>query len=210
MDRAAADDFDLDTETSCLLRAMAAIPRADWDALTQAAKEAREAKRDRSRLDETLLQATLFYGFPRVVTAFEHVLAAWPHDSSEPATIAHSLLPEQRMQRGRELFAAIYGKNDDLVRAKLASFCSEFHDFVLEDAYGRILSRPGLDVRTRELLAVTALAALGQLPQLVAHARGAMKFGATAAATRAAMRMGGLVGTPAEEALLRASAGLAR
>ena len=48
----------------------------------------------------------------------------------------------------------------------LASFHREFHDFVLEAAYGRILTRPGLDAGTRELLAVTALASLDQKPQL--------------------------------------------
>ena len=81
---------------------------------------------------------------------------------------------------------------------------------MLEDAYGRILSRPGIDVTTRELLAVAALAALSQIPQLVAHARGALQFGAGGDATRAAMRIGGLDEQRAEEALQRAAAGLGR
>ncbi len=189
--------------TNRLARVVVAIARAEWHELAVAADEARAAGDDRARLDETLLQATLFFGFPRVVTAFEHVAAAWPRQGV-PASAA--MAPELRANRGRELFAAIYGKNDAAVRDKLHGFHPEFHDFVLEDAYGRILSRSDLDVPTRELLAVTALAALTQIPQLTAHARGALKFGASPEAIRAAMRLGGLDETQCDEALRRAAA----
>lgn len=192
--------------TSRLARAVVAIAKADWPALAKAAAEARECGDDRARLDEALLQATLFFGFPRVVSAFEQVGAAWPrNDEAEGASIPH----DQRATRGRDLFATIYGKNDGAVREKLRGFHPEFHDCVLEDAYGRILSRPGLDVTTRELLAVAALATLGQIPQLVAHARGALQFGASRDATRLAMRHGGLDDRRADEAMQRAIAGLA-
>jgi alkylhydroperoxidase/carboxymuconolactone decarboxylase family protein YurZ len=60
----------------------------------------------------------------------------------------------------------------------LKSYHGELHDFVLDTAYGRILSRRGLAPRIRELIAVAALAVMDQIPQLVAHGRGAMHFGA--------------------------------
>ena len=41
--------------------------------------------------------------------------------------------------------------------------------------------------RTRELIAVGALAAMDQVPQLVAHARGALAFGAAPAEVREAL-----------------------
>ena len=130
----------------------------------------------RSELEEAILQATLFFGFPRAVSAFEVLNERWPIDKPPSG----SGLPEsERMAAGRRLFASIYGRNDTAVREMLRSFHGEFHDFVLEAAYGRILSRPGLPPRTRELLAVGALAQLDQWPQLVAHARGAMQFGAS-------------------------------
>jgi 4-carboxymuconolactone decarboxylase len=60
--------------------------------------------------------------------------------------------------------------------------------WILDDGYGRVLSRPGLTGRERELLAVAALAVLpGAGLQLDSHERGARRFGATAgevAATR--------------------------
>ena len=130
----------------------------------------------RTDLEEAVLQATLFFGFPRAVRAFEVLDEKWPVDTPPSG----GGLPEAAQKAaGRELFASVYGRNDTAVRQRLRSFHGEFHDFVLEEAYGRVLARPGLAPRIRELLAVGALTQLDQWPQLVAHARGAMHFGAS-------------------------------
>jgi alkylhydroperoxidase/carboxymuconolactone decarboxylase family protein YurZ len=166
----------LDRGTRLLVLSQVAIGPADWalfDAVLAAARRERLARGD---FEEALLQATLFFGFPRLVSAFERLAAAWPADA--PTTAGGEVPTERRAAAGRALFAAIYGRNDATVRAHLRALHAEFHDFVLEAAYGRILARPGLPPRTRELLAVGALAALRQVPQLVAHARGALGFGA--------------------------------
>jgi len=169
-----------------LLLAIAAIGPADWTTFAAVADAARGVM-PRADVEETLLQATLFFGFPRVVTAFEQLEARW----SPPAPPAGGDVPAaERGERGRALFASIYGRNDAQVRQRLLSFHRAFHDFVLESAYGRILSRPGLDPRVRELLAVTALGVLDQVPQLIAHARGALAFGADRAAVREAIWCG--------------------
>lgn len=153
----------------------AAVWFADWPRLAAAATAARERDVPRADLEEALLQAVLFCGFPRVVTAFEQLNTAWPI-ATPPSG---GTVPEaDRATAGRALFAAIYGKNDAAVRAMLASFHGEFHDFVLEAAYGRILARHGLSPLRRELLAVAFLAAQDQPRQFVAHARGALAFGA--------------------------------
>ena len=41
--------------------------------------------------------------------------------------------------------------------------------FAIDFAFGEVLSRPGLDLRTRELCTVAALSALGAEPQLKWH-----------------------------------------
>jgi alkylhydroperoxidase/carboxymuconolactone decarboxylase family protein YurZ len=172
---------DLDRGTRCLVLAEAAIWPADWPRFGEVLGRARAGGCPRADVVETLLQATLFYGFPRIVSAFEHLAATWPADAPQTGG---GLPPAQQAAAGRALFAAIYGRNEPAVRDLLASFHGEFHDFVLESAYGRILSRPGLPALTRELLAVGALAVLDQQPQLLAHARGALAFGATRAQVR--------------------------
>jgi alkylhydroperoxidase/carboxymuconolactone decarboxylase family protein YurZ len=158
-----------------LVVAGASIWRGDWPRFVDAATAARAHQVPRAELEECLLQAVLFCGFPRVVTAFEQLTAAWPA-ASPPG--GGGVPADERRAAGSALFAAIYGKNDAAVRGLLASFHGEFHDFVLEAAYGRILARPGLSPLRRELLAVGLLAAQDQRRQFLAHARGALAFGA--------------------------------
>ena len=51
--------------------------------------------------------------------------------------------------------------------------------FAIDFAFGEVLSRPGLDVKTRELCTVAALSALGHAaPQLKWHAEAALHVGA--------------------------------
>ncbi|MCA8964932.1 MAG: carboxymuconolactone decarboxylase family protein [Planctomycetes bacterium] len=159
-----------------LARAIAAVWRGDWSGFAAAATGLRCAHVPRSDAEETLLQAVLFCGFPRVVTAFEELNRVWP-----VATPPHggALAEDQQAAAGDALFTAIYGRNDAAVRSMLRGCHGEFHDFVLQAAYGRILSRPGLSPLDRELLACAALTAQAQKRQFVAHARGALHFGAT-------------------------------
>ncbi len=165
----------LDPRLRRLIAAKIAASRADWTGLATAIQETRLAAGSRADLEETLLQGTLFYGFPRTVTAFESLQREWP---TPVAPSGGGLPATEHAAAGARLFAAIYGENSASVLGMLRSFHADFADFVLEAAYGRVLARPGLPPRERELLAVGALAALEQIPQLVAHARGAIGFGA--------------------------------
>jgi len=166
----------LAVEERLLVAAKAAIWPADWATLSAVVGRAQERGVPRARIDEVLLQSVLFFGFPRAISAFETVTAAWPRDETVDGG---SLPPEQQAHAGRELFAAIYANNTETVLAMLRGFHGELCGFVLEAAYGRILTRPGLPPRTRELLAVGALAVMNQVPQLVAHGRGAIALGAS-------------------------------
>jgi alkylhydroperoxidase/carboxymuconolactone decarboxylase family protein YurZ len=180
----------LDARTRQLCLCMAAVGPADWTGLAAALVELRRLDAPRAEAEEALLQATLFFGFPRLVTAFEELDKAWPTPAGA-APRRPQALPGDAMARGRAVFAAVYGKHDAAVRARLEAFHPDFHDFVLESAYGRILCRDGIDLCRRELLATTALAALRQEPQLVAHSRAALAMGATAAAVREALQCTG-------------------
>ncbi len=164
-----------------LVLTMVGIWRADWDTVQAAAATGRQLGMPRSEFEEVLLQAVLFCGFPRVVTAFEQLAVVWP---AERAPAGGALPVAEQAAAGRALFAAIYGRNDVAVRTMLQGYHQEFHDFVLEAAYGRILARPGLSPQIRELLATGVLAAMDQLRQFVAHARGALQFGSSRAELR--------------------------
>jgi len=52
--------------------------------------------------------------------------------------------------------------------------------YVIEFPFGDVYTRPGLDLKTREIAAVAALTAMGNAaPQLKAHIQGALNVGCT-------------------------------
>ena len=62
---------------------------------------------------------------------------------------------------------------------RITDIAPELADWI-DFAYGDVVSRPALDLRTRELATVAALTTLGYArPQLEAHIKGALNAGAT-------------------------------
>lgn len=86
-------------------------------------------------------------------------------------------------RRGLELLAELHGGHaGEALVAEMADICPSFADMSIEWALGGVLARPGLDLRTRELVLVAACTTLGHAtPQLVAHAEAAMAAGVTEA-----------------------------
>jgi 4-carboxymuconolactone decarboxylase len=81
----------------------------------------------------------------------------------------------ERHDRGRALLEQIFGEQ---TLASLESSAPDLADYVVEFVFGDIFSRPGLDLKSRELATVAALTALGTAgPQLRAHIRGALNAG---------------------------------
>jgi alkylhydroperoxidase/carboxymuconolactone decarboxylase family protein YurZ len=159
-----------------IVGALAEVFPGRFDRLQEWARAARDLSVPRDAVAEILLQSVLFCGFPRTISAFEALAAAWP--GAAPAD-AQTTPAAERIARGDALFASIYGGITESVHTMLRRHHPELHDFVIESAYGRILSRTGLSTRLRELAGTAALAASDQIPQMVGHARGAMRHGAT-------------------------------
>lgn len=65
--------------------------------------------------------------------------------------------------------------------ADLDGFAPGIAELIMETAYGRLYSRPGVDLKTRQLATVAALTAQGGQtgPQLQANVRHAVAAGAT-------------------------------
>lgn len=125
-------------------------------------------------LQEATLQVFLFAGFPRTLAAFEELKlgldGADPAPPQEGDDVDHTA-------RGLEVFGRIYGRHAEAVAGKLRDLHPDFARFVLRGAYGRVLGRPFLSIRERELMAVAMLAALGPHRQLRAHVRGCLRVG---------------------------------
>lgn len=167
----------LDPAAARLARLTTAIVLGRWEDLRRARAQAPPGEPDRA-WREAVLQAHLFAGFPRLVEAYGVLEEAGGLGAPEPGE-AGPEDPAATTARGRALFERIYGAEAGRVRAALERRQPLFARWIEGHAYGRVLSRPGLDPARRELLACCALAATGQDRQLASHARGALRCGAS-------------------------------
>lgn len=84
---------------------------------------------------------------------------------------------EDRYQRGWEMLRRIDGAAGERVIESLRDIAPDLARYVVEFGFGDIYSRPGLDLRSREIATVAALTALGHIPQLKVHIHGALNVG---------------------------------
>ena len=86
---------------------------------------------------------------------------------------------DDRIARGRALGTKIWGDAfEQSYMPLLERLDPTFRNFIEGFVFGDVWARPGLDLRTRSLCTVTALAALGRLNQLETHIVGALANGA--------------------------------
>jgi 4-carboxymuconolactone decarboxylase len=72
----------------------------------------------------------------------------------------------------------IDGHAGENVVNQLADIAPDFARYVIEFSFGDIYSRPGLDLRSREIATIAALAALGNAaPQLKVHIEACLNVG---------------------------------
>ena len=85
---------------------------------------------------------------------------------------------ETRYERGARALAQIDGDAGQKVIDSLADIAPDFARYVLEFPFGDIYSRPGLDLRSREVATIGALTAMGTArPQLKVHIHAGLNVG---------------------------------
>jgi 4-carboxymuconolactone decarboxylase len=87
---------------------------------------------------------------------------------------------EFRYERGLAKMREMFGAGADSALKGLAATSPDLARYLVEFPFGDVYPRPGLDLKTREMLTVTALTVLGY-PQaeLKEHIRGALNVGCT-------------------------------
>jgi len=171
-----------------LLRVSAALAVGDEAVLRAELAVARE-RCPAERIEESLLQAYLFLGFPAAIHAFSVWRETAPARADDPDGDEDPDL-ETRRADGEARCRRIYGPAYDRLRARMRELHPALDRWMIEEGYGKGLARPQLPPRERELCAVALLAAGGFGPQLGAHARGALHVGATGAEVGRAVEIG--------------------
>lgn len=69
----------------------------------------------------------------------------------------------------------------DKAFANATEFTRPLQDFITENAWGSVWCRGGIDLKTRSLITIAMLTALGRQHELRGHVRGALNNGASAA-----------------------------
>src|ERR1700694_5716357 len=86
-------------------------------------------------------------------------------------------MDSERYQRGLEILKELDSRVGEQL-ANLSEIAPEFAKYMIEFPFGDLYSRPELDLKTREIVAVAALTALGYAtPQLKFHIGAALNAG---------------------------------
>lgn len=179
----------LDDATIALVRLAAVVAAGDEDSLRRELGRAAGSVPD-VWVEELLLQTYLFAGFPRALNAMREWRRIHPTVAGSPTA-----RPPTRAD-GEATCARVYGTMYDRLRENIRHLHPLLDDWMIDEGYGKVLSRPGLDLPRRELCIVAACAATGQDRQLHSHLHGARNAGASVGAVDAAIdTLAGVLGT---------------
>ena len=163
-------------ETRCLVRLSGALATRDDSAIRAALSEAITHCESKA-IEEILLQAFLFLGFPATLNA----LSLW-HDTTGGPTAEQGQTSDEGdplswATRGEIVCRKVYGSQYRALRRRVRSLHPDLDRWMIVDGYGKVLSRPGLTLEVRELAIVGLLVVLDVPVQLYSHLRGARAVG---------------------------------
>ncbi len=196
--------FSFDSATRALVRLAARIAAGTEDDVRAGLRETEQAAASAAWVEELMLQSYLFCGFPRVINALrvwggqgQGVGQGHGHGGMQGAGDGLDFLA-----LGEVTCARVYGALYEPLRRNIAALHPLMDEWMIVEGYGKVLSRPQLDLGRRELCIIAACVASGQDRQLHAHLHGARNVGVADAVIAAALE--GLEGTVDESHRARA------
>ena len=172
----------MDERTRALVELSSAIARGargEWRERMRAAQSVAQPE----AIEEAILQSYLFLGYPTALQA----LAVWRELMDDAITIEGLETPENLRARGERVCATVYGGQYERLRANITRLHPDVEAWMISEGYGKVLGRPGLELKTRELCIIGLLAAQDAAHQLYSHLRGALNAGASVAEVEAAL-----------------------
>ena len=87
-------------------------------------------------------------------------------------------IPMKRREIGEPTLSRIPGGTGTAVVESLRDIAPHLAEWIIDFSYGDVMSRPGLDLRSRQFATVAALTAMGTaIPQLRVNLHGALNVG---------------------------------
>ena len=114
-------------------------------------------------------------------------------------------MSEERYEVGLKVRRSVLGESHvDRAEARKTAFDEDFQRFITEGAWGSVWARPGLDKRTRSMLVIALMAALGHEEELAMHIRATRNTGATREDVKEALLLVAVyAGVPAANTAIR-------
>lgn len=187
MNRTAAIVLSLDDETSALVLLAAVLCAGSEAEIRSALGRAVDLVRV-AWVEEVILQTYLFAGFPRALNAARE----WRRISGEAAPVTDAFAIDTaaaRQEQGETTCATVYGPFYSRLRVNIAALHPALDQWMIEEGYGKVLSRAPLDLARRELCIVAACAVARQDRQLHSHLHGALHAGASEEAVSATLQV---------------------
>lgn len=140
-------------------------------------------------LREAVYLCAPFIGFPKVLNAVGVINEVFKERGiSLPLETQATVTEATRHAEGSKIQQALYGDEiRDAMQTLPGGMDEALPDFLTEVCFGDFYTRGTLDVKTRELLTLCVLTAMGAERQLVSHAAGNIKAGNSKATLYAAM-----------------------
>lgn len=133
---------------------------------------------------EVLILVTVYAGFPAALNGISAAREVFEQRGDVPD--AHELPLEgvaspDRYEQGVQTLQRVSGGSGTAVIESLKDIAPDLGRFIIEFSYGDVISRAGLDEKTKELATIAMCTALGTAqPQLAVHINAALNVGATA------------------------------
>ncbi|MBI5601267.1 MAG: carboxymuconolactone decarboxylase family protein [Gemmatimonadetes bacterium] len=198
-----------DKATRALVRLAARIAGGSEVDVRDGLRETAGAGTPEGWVEELILQSYLFCGFPRTLNAAREWRRTAGRNEEEVEAkgrgtaggTGDEMVPDF-LASGEATCALVYGRFYSKLRQNIVALHPELDTWMIVEGYGKVLSRPGLDLGRRELCIVAACVASGQDRQLHSHLHGSRNVGVPDDVIGAALD--GLEGTVNPELLERA------
>ena len=140
-------------------------------------------------LREAIYQLAPFIGFPKTLNALGVLNEVFKERGiATPLKSTATVKEDERYQKGSDIQNPLYG---DEIKQSMEGLPDDMGAdvarFLTEVCFGDFYTREGLDVKTRELLFISALVTTGNTTTLKSHIKGSLKAGNSAETVTAAI-----------------------
>jgi len=122
------------------------------------------------KIYETIMQIYLFCGFPSTIEALKIFNTVFPNLKKEQSKFDLALY----LKKGQKNCLKIYKSNYNQLLNNFDNLSPDLKSWMIIEGYGKVMGRPGLSIKDRELINVAILSTNFYEHQLYSHLKGAL------------------------------------